>query len=144
MRRDRFVAADVWLANADVDLQVATELADRFPSRACFPAQQAAELVLKAALIALTDDHPRAHSGGILIEEIRESGCEVPTHVALAANRLDLFYLGSRYPDALGGADPSRVLQKSDAVLAVEQARSVFDYAENLVCKLKEASALPE
>ncbi len=46
--------------------------------------------------------------------------------------------MGSRYPDALGGADPSKVLQKSDAVLAIEQARSVFDYAADLVRELKE------
>ena len=138
MQRDRFAAADVWVANADVDLQVATELSGRFPSRACFHAQQAAELVLKAALIALTDDHPRAHTGGILIEEIKQSGSEVPEHISSAANRLDLFSMGSRYPDALGGADPSKVLQESDAVLAVVQARSVFDYAVDLIGKLKE------
>ena len=137
MQRDRFLAADIWLANADVDLQVAAELAERFPSRACFHAQQAAELVLKAALIALADDHPRAHTGGVLIGEIEALGREVPVQVAAAANRLDLFYMGSRYPDALGGADPSKVLQKSDAALAIEQARRVFDFAAELVRQLK-------
>ena len=144
MQRDRFVAAGVWLANADVDLQVATELTDRFPSRACFHAQQAAELVLKAALIALTDDHPRAHTGGILIQEIEQTGRDVPAHIASAANRLDLFYMGSRYPDALGGADPSKVIQRSDAVLAIEQARSVYEFAADLVRDLENESAHSE
>jgi HEPN domain-containing protein len=137
MQRDRFLAADVRLANADVDLQVAAELVERFPSRACFHAQQAAELVLKAALIALTDDHPRAHTGGVLIGEIEALGGHVPVDIAAAANRLDLFYMGSRYPDALGGADPSKVLQKSDATLAIEQARSVFEFAADLVGRVK-------
>jgi len=43
----------------------------RYPSRACFHAQQAAELALKALLIALTDDHPRSHIGDVLIRELQ-------------------------------------------------------------------------
>jgi HEPN domain-containing protein len=144
MQRDRFLAADIWLANAEIDLQVAAELVERFPSRACFHARQAAELVLKAALIALTDDHPRAHTGGVLIGEIQTLGRDVPAEIAAVANRLDLFYMGSRYPDALGGADPSKVLQKSDALLAIEQARSVVGYARDLISQLRVENAPEE
>jgi len=71
MQRDRFVAASTWLGNAQVDLEVATEISGRYPSRACFHAQQAAELALKALLIALTDDHPRSHIGDVLIRELQ-------------------------------------------------------------------------
>jgi len=70
MQRDRFVAASTWLRNAQVDLEVATE-SGRYPSRACFRAQQAAQLALKALLIALTDDHPRSHIGDVLIRELQ-------------------------------------------------------------------------
>jgi HEPN domain-containing protein len=139
MQRDRLATADLWLTNADTDLQVSAEIAERFPSRACFHAQQAVELALKAALIALTDDHPRAHVGGILIGELRKVGCEVPEEISTAANRLDLFYMGSRYPDALGGADPSKVLQVSDAELALEQARLVFAFARNVIARAADA-----
>jgi HEPN domain-containing protein len=143
MQRDRYATADLWLTNADTDLQVCAEIADRFPSRACFHAQQAVELALKAALIALTDDHPRAHVGGILIEELRRVGCDVPEEIATAANRLDLFYMGSRYPDALGGADPSKVLQVSDAELALEQARRVFAFARNVIAHAADTPPRP-
>lgn len=47
MQRDRFVAARTWLQNARADLALAMEIAERYPSRACFHAQQAAELALK-------------------------------------------------------------------------------------------------
>lgn len=113
MQRDRLVAARIWLENARVDLAVAAEIAERFPSRACFHAQQAAELALKAALIAVADDHPRTRVADVLVGELVDLGIDVPVDVAEAANRLDLFYMGSRYPDALVGADPLKVLQSA-------------------------------
>jgi len=47
------VTAHTWLDNAPADLQLVAEIAERFPSRTCFHAQQAVELALKAALIAV-------------------------------------------------------------------------------------------
>jgi len=133
MQRDRFAAAAVWLRNAAIDLALATEVVERFPSRACFHSQQAAELALKATLIALSDDHPRSHVGEMLTNEISSLGVSVPPGVITAANRLDLFYIGSRYPDALGGADPSKVLQPGDAADAIALAQTVYDFAERAI-----------
>ncbi len=133
MQRDRFVAARTWLNNARADLALAAEIADRFPSRACFHAQQAAELALKAALIAVADDHPRTHIGDVLVGELADLGIDVPTAVVEAANRLDLFYMGSRYPDALAGADPLKVLQADDAEAAGARAGTVCEFAAMLL-----------
>lgn len=141
MQPDRFLTAGTWLDNAETDLALAKEIAQRYPSRACFHAQQAAEMSLKAALIAVADDHPRTHIGDLLIRELQGLGEDVPDDVAGAANRLDLFYTGSRYPDALGGADPRKVLQAIDASGAVAQAQRVYDFAAALVERVREGAS---
>jgi len=133
MQRDRFATARIWLGNAAMDLALAGKIATDFAPRACFHAQQCAEMALKAALIALADDHPRTHVGGRLVEELEGLGAAVPPEIAAAANRLDLYYVGSRYPDALGGADPRRVLAERDATAAIELADSVLGFARRLV-----------
>ena len=136
MQPNRFVTAETWLGNARIDLEVAAEISERYPSRACFHAQQGAEMALKALLIALTDDHPRSHIGDVLVQELRALSVNVPAAVETAANRLDLFYMGSRYPDALGGADPSKVLQVGDAVSAIRQGSDVLAFVEESVERL--------
>lgn len=133
MQRDRFATARLWLENARTDLDLAIEISERFAARACFHAQQCSEFALKGALIALADDHPRTHVGAALLGEIAELGRSIPDDVAVAANKLDLFYVGSRYPDALGGADPRKVLTSEDARSAIAIARIVLDFARELV-----------
>lgn len=133
MQRDRIATARTWLANATNDLELAREIAERFAARACFHGQQCSELALKGALIALADDHPRTHVGAALLREFEALGVEIPPAVVAAANRLDLFYVGSRYPDALGGADPLKVLTADDAGRAIAHARDVLAFATHLV-----------
>ncbi len=141
MQRDRFVAARTWLDNARTDFALALEVAERYPSRACFRAQQSAELALKAALIAVADDHPRTHVGDVLVSELRDVGVDLPADVVESANRLDPFYIGSRHPDALAGADPLQVLQSADAVAAAERTRTVCDFAAHII---DDAAAEPQ
>ncbi|MBC5799362.1 MAG: HEPN domain-containing protein [Candidatus Eremiobacteraeota bacterium] len=116
------------------------EIAERYPSRACFRAQQTAELALKAALIALAGDHPGTHVADVLVSELTDLGTDVPAEVIETANRLDLFYTGSRYPDALAGADPLKVLQADDAEAAAARARTVCDFVEKLSYSAEEES----
>ncbi|GAC1309607.1 MAG: HEPN domain-containing protein [Vulcanimicrobiaceae bacterium] len=133
MQRDRIATARVWLANAANDLELAGEIAERFAARACFHAQQCSELALKGALIALADDHPRTHVGAGLLRDLQALDVDVPSGIVEAANRLDLFYVGSRYPDALGGADPLKVLTADDARRAIAHAGDVLAFATQLV-----------
>ena len=137
MQRDRFITARLWLGNAETDLELVRDIAERYPSRACFHAQQAAEMALKAALIAFADDHPRTHVGDQLVQELQALGETIPPEVVAAANRLDLFYTGSRYPDALGGADPRKVLQLRDAETASVDARQVYEFSQRLITRLE-------
>ena len=141
MQRDRIVTARLCLSNAETDLALAIEITDRYASRSAFHAQQAVEMALKAVLIAIADDHPRTHVGGDLLKELEGLGESVPAFVTVAANRLDLFYMGSRYPDAVGGADPRAVVGASDAAAAVEHARSVLVYARDRIDAEAEGSA---
>ena len=97
-------------SNAETDLAIAGEIAERYVARSAYHAQQAPKMALKAALIAIADGRPRTHVGGDLLEELAGLGESVPADVVVAANRLDLFYMGSRYPDAVGGADPRAVV----------------------------------
>ncbi len=129
MQRDRLAAARLWLSNAETDLELAREIAGRYASRACFHAQQSAEMALKGLLIALADDHPRTDIGDGLVRELEALGEVVPPGIIAAANRLDLYYTGSRYPDALGGADPRKVLVSADALVAADRAAEVVAFA---------------
>ncbi len=74
--------------------------------------------------------------GDQLVRELEALGEKVAPGVARAAARLDLFYVSSRYPDALGGADPLRVLDESDARNAVDQAKRVVSFAADLVTRV--------
>ncbi|GAC1529139.1 MAG: hypothetical protein NVS2B8_16660 [Vulcanimicrobiaceae bacterium] len=133
MQRDRIEAARLWLSNAATDVDVADSLRQRFAARSCFHAQQASEMALEAALIALADDHPRTHVAEHLIRELVVLGEAVPQEIAAAADRLDMYYMGSRYPDALGGADPRRMVAESDAIVAIERARTILAFAGSIV-----------
>ena len=137
MQRDRFTVAAVRLANAANDRDLAVHVTETFSARSCFHAQQAAEMALKALLIAIADDRPRTHVGGALVSEIERLGMPVPPEVARAAIGLDLFYMSSRYADALGGADPRKVLQAADARHASERASLVIEFARREIGRLQ-------
>ncbi len=133
MQRDRRKVAQTWLRNAAEDLTVARKLLADHPARATFHAQQAAEMALKAALIAHSDDHPLTHSAGKLVQSLREEGIDVPPDLAAEAAALDLYYLGSRYPDAVGDADPAGAVPREDAERAVVRAERVFAFSSTLI-----------
>jgi HEPN domain-containing protein len=138
MKPDRFATASIWLGNAEDDLKLAAEISTRYPARACFHAQQASEMALNAALIARAGDGKRTHIADDLLGELRRLAEDVPAEVSEGANRLDLFYMSSRYPDALGGADPRKVLQRRDAQGAIGDARLVYEFAARLVERMRQ------
>ena len=141
MQRDRIEAAGVWLDNARTDLELAVEITERFSPRACFHSQQAADFALKSALIATADDYPRRLVGDSLVGEPSALGGRVPDDVASFASRLDLLYMGARYPDAIVGADPRKLSRKPDAAAAVARARVVVDYASGIVRRVASAAS---
>jgi len=64
----------------------------------CFEAQQAAELYLKALILALTGLHPYTHDLVELLESLRDLGLEPPEELYAYADALTPHYTMSRYP----------------------------------------------
>ncbi|MBC5799674.1 MAG: HEPN domain-containing protein [Candidatus Eremiobacteraeota bacterium] len=121
------------MRNAAEDLTIACKLAADHPARATFHAQQAAEMALKGVLIAHSDDHPLTHSVGTLLRNLRDEGFDVPAELAADAAALDLYYLGSRYPDAVGDADPAEVVPRADAERACGRAERVISFSTSSI-----------
>lgn len=96
-------------------------------------------MALKAVLVAATDDHPTTHSSSELVRELRALPFEIPDAVASAGASLDLYYLASRYPDAVGDADPLDLVSAEDAALALLRAKRVVDFATTSLDRLEEA-----
>ena len=67
---------------------------------ACFEAQQAAELYLKALQLALTGVHEFTHDLSRLLYFLEESGLNVPEDLYAAADALTPHYTNARYPGA--------------------------------------------
>jgi len=65
---------------------------------ACFEAQQAAELYLKALLVALTGVYPFTHDLVELLEALRSLGIDAPRELYTYADALTPHYTMARYP----------------------------------------------
>ncbi len=117
-----------WLEFADEDIHMA-RLAhdDDIPNQACFHAQQCVEKTLKALLIRYQQDFPKTHD----LKELYKM-CVAANILEVIPFRdeikmLSLFYLPTRYPDALVGSLPDRLPTDKDAKLALEAAKKVYN-----------------
>lgn len=116
---------------ADVELDTASELLEKRRYHAtCFHAQQAAEGMVKAALLALDVPFARLHSldaltqlfpgrEGVAFDKLRED-----------ALLLDKLYLPTRYVDALGGIAPAKAFARREALAAISSARRIMRTAQ--------------
>jgi hypothetical protein len=126
MQRHPAELASRWLEQCDSNLSAARELMqlERY-HLACFLAQQAAEMSLKAALVWFRGDYPRVHLIRTLIEELGTGEWTLPADVARRARTLDKFYTTTRYPDALDYASPAEAFTDGEASEAVAIADDV-------------------
>ncbi len=129
MQPDRFATARNWLGGARDDVTLALELSGRMPNVACFHAQQAAEKALKAWLVALSGDVAREHLMQNLLSELSGLGVDVNSAFREDALALGKFYVTTRYPDALGGADPRTAFVTAEADEAARRATRILDMA---------------
>ena len=130
MQRDRLAVAATWLRTARRDFELAQSIVEREPSLSAFHAQQAAEKALKALAVALVDDHPRTNTAGRLVRELREIDATIDDALERDASALDLFYLASRFPDAIGDEDPGDVIGPEDAAIAVGRATRIVAFVD--------------
>ena len=119
-----------WLREAEDDLAAAEDLLrlGRY-SKACFFAQQAAEKALKALLMKRAGLFARTHSVVELLRLAREHGIPVPEGLGRAAERLDRFYVPTRYPSVWPSGAPFEHYDEGDAREAIGHAREVLAFA---------------
>lgn len=122
-----------WLFFADSDLTLAQKaLEERIYHLACFHAQQAAEKLLKACLAKHQERIRKTHSLTELYELV------VPFVPDLRDSRsvlekLDYYYVPTRYPDALPGSLPEGLPVEADARQAIADTEALFELIRPLL-----------
>ncbi len=88
-----------WVEKADVFIEDAERhFREGHYWLCCFEAQQAAELYLKAFIVALTGLHPFTHDLVELLDALKDVGIEVPEELYTFADALTPHYTMARYP----------------------------------------------
>jgi len=100
---------------------------------ACFEAQQAAELYLKALHVALTGLHPYTHALVELLESLRDVGFQPPESLYLYADALTPHYTMSRYP----GKKPV-TYNKGLAERCIKYAKEIVEWVKGEASKVEE------
>jgi HEPN domain-containing protein len=96
---------------------------------ACFAAEQAGQLALKALLHGLGRG-PWGHDLVRLGEMVQAAGLEVPDEVAASLRRLGRHDVPSRYPDAHAAGPPGAHYGPEDAQEAIADAERVLAYVD--------------
>jgi len=93
-----------WLEEAVDDYESAKDLMKlgRY-GKACFFAQQASEKALKALMIKRVRAHVDIHSVAEILRRLK-GAVEVPDELIAVGERLDRYYIPTRYPNAWGSA----------------------------------------
>ncbi|MDA8146504.1 MAG: HEPN domain-containing protein [Thermaerobacter sp.] len=125
-----------WVGQAAMDLEVATKLAETHPNVGCFMAQQAAEKAMQGVLLALGEKPARTHS-------VVDRYDRLPQLQGLPGERddfllLDLYYIPTRYPDALPGAIPARHFSAGQARQAARLAEQAVGACAQALERMRE------
>jgi len=119
-----------WFEFARQDLQMA-ELAlnEAIYNQVCFHSQQCVEKCIKGLLSNLAKNTPRTHS---IVDLLRllPSGYFQNLQENLA--QLDIFYIPTRYPDALPGSLADGLPDENDALEAIEAARACWNEIQEM------------
>lgn len=117
-----------WLLQAESDLRAVAALSGSgLHAQACFNAQQSAEKALKALAFFRGADLFKSHSLQSIAADLAING-----QLASFANKLDLYYLTARYPDALPDhAVPAESFDHVMADEALTMAKAFIDRVKN-------------
>ena len=121
-----------FLADSDDFLGAAGDLLQHQRwSKACFCAQQAAELAVKAALNRLGMER-RGHDVATLMAELQQ---HVPAVSGLLdkAKILDQYYIPTRYGDVFGGGSATSHYTQAQAEQAIAFARDIHQEMKGIV-----------
>jgi HEPN domain-containing protein len=127
--------AQRWLSQAQNDLAVVhMSVREGFYAHACFMSQQATEKALKALAYLKGDRFVPGHSVRGLLDDLITTYPELAS-VQDGAERLDQYYVPTRYPDALPGGAPFEVYRREQSEEAVTLAESIIQVVARLVSR---------
>jgi len=92
--------------------------------------QQAAQKYVEALLVGVAGDIARTHSADGLPDELTRLGVAVDNDVRRGLLLLEKYYMITRYPDTIGGADPTRAFDEQEARRAIGCAERITTYCE--------------
>jgi len=96
---------------------------------ACFAAQQAAEMAVKALFRTMGAD-AWGHSVARLLRDLPDS-IAIDEQILASARVLDRHYVPARYPNALPAGTPREAFDGNDAEEAIRAARSIVEFCES-------------
>ncbi|EKO52370.1 MULTISPECIES: HEPN domain-containing protein [Leptospira] len=112
-----------WLSQAERDLEWAkASLHSGFFAQTCFVCQQVGEKTLKALAYFRGADLVKSHSVKTIAKELGENG-----EIESMGQKLDLYYIPTRYPDAFMEGAPFEYFEESQAKEAIEFAEKIID-----------------
>jgi len=122
-----------WLRAAEKTLESARADMERGDHNwACFKAQQAGELAIKALLYGIGEP-AYGHSVARLVERAsRILSMEAPPGVLECGKLLDKLYIPTRYPDAWSEGEPHYYYTRRDSENAIRCAREVIEWVKQV------------
>lgn len=121
---------DRWRDEAGRALEGARVQADAgLHNWACFAAEQAAQLVVKAVLHGM-GQAPWGHDLVQLRDGLIEASIDVPSHVSDRMRRLGRHYIPARYPDAHAAGSPGAHYGKADSMEAIADAEAITAFVD--------------
>ena len=121
-----------WLSSAKKTLESARGDLNRGDYNwACFKAQQAAEMAVKALLHGLGLP-AYGHSISKLLINLRSKGLQVSNDIINLAKSLDKYYIPTRYPNAWVEGTPYDYYTVEDAESAIRYAKSIIEWVEEV------------
>jgi len=116
-----------WLAFANEDLRIAElALKEEIYNQVCFHAQQCVEKSIKASILAQGTIPRRSHA---IVDLLHDLSVSWLADLADELQKLDLFYIPTRYPDTLPGMLPDGPPSFVEAESVLILARQVYDRA---------------
>lgn len=94
---------------------------------ACFKAQQAAEIAVKALIVSF-GKIIKGHSSYDLLKHLEEFGLIPSEELFRCARKLDKFYIPTRYPDAIGLGSPYESFDIEDSNYAIKSSELILSF----------------
>ncbi|MCL4318391.1 MAG: HEPN domain-containing protein [Firmicutes bacterium] len=123
--------ATLWLGQAQMDWETASQFAKAIPYAACFYSQQSAEKSLTALYALEGLDVPRIHSIGRLLSGLTPTYKELEAFPDVASV-LDAYYIGTRYPSGEMGQIPGKNYTGKNATDAVAIAQNIVSVCQTI------------